>query len=70
MLGKFKGFNVPRRDFGRNGKGSSTLKISFCHRSNVADCLECEFCLFATHRAGQREAFEEWHAAKGKVAYA
>ena len=70
MLGKFNGFNVPGRDFERRSEGANHLEKSFCYKSKMIDCLECEFCLFCKHREENNKAFKEWYAAKGKVAYA
>lgn len=74
MLGKFKGFNVPRKDPQRtNGipiDADQTLKNKFCYKAKSIDCSGCLECLFChIERDGTNAAFQEWYKAKGKVQY-
>lgn len=75
MLGKFKGFKVPRKDPRRtNGipkDEEKTLKNKFCYKARSLDCLGCAECLFCPDgRPENDQAFKEWYKAKGKVNYA
>ena len=78
MLGKYKGFYVPGKDPARPKQTQRNPKIRFCRQSKMKDCestgekfADCSKCLFYNFSNGEQEnAFEEWHQAKGKVAYA
>jgi hypothetical protein len=74
MLGKFKGLNVPRKDPERSGEFpdlvDKTLKNRFCYKARTEDCTGCGTCLFCMDGKERNDtAFQEWYAAKGKVAY-
>ena len=76
MLGKYKGFNVPRKDLNRVGGMPSdeeqTLENKFCYHARSIDCIRCIECLFCASSSGREDnnaAFNEWYAAKGKVGY-
>ena len=82
MLGKFKGFYVP--GLGSREVSVATAENTrqvFCLKAKYSDCqsilddggkgMNCFKCLFFCASEGaQLEAFNEWHKAKGKVAYA
>ena len=70
MLGKFKGFNVPRRNPHHGKIVSNYIGTNpYCYATRTEDCQDCEFCLFSKCREENLKAFQEWHKAKGKVKY-
>ena len=74
---KFKGYLIPRSDKTRPIPiGARNTRQHACYRSNMEDCLSiggdarCLKCLFFNASSGkQKEAFNEWLKAKGKVKY-
>ena len=77
MLGKYKGFYVPRKESCRDILNAKNVRQVFCFKSNQKDCQDitdegdCRLCLFYVSSYGfQEESFNIWHAAKGKVPYA